>query len=232
MYLIFMKNNKTILYYSSNRENPEFEQKIRDEILKICGNIPIVSVSQKPINFGKNICVGNVGHSYLNLYRQTLIGAKAAKTEYLIFAEADFLYSKEYFDFEPKGANLYRYDNDWVILTNPRFGYKYFKKPFAGGTLICKRQFMIDILEEYLEGQPEWIDGNFVVKDKNGKPKIDHTTITKFEEPFEIFTGSPCVSFKTGDGMTQRFSVPDRHNKVDTLPYWGNGKELCKKMCV
>jgi len=221
---------KSLLYYTSNRENKKFEQKIRDEILKVSGDIPIVSVSQKPIDFGKNICVGDVGHSYLNLYRQTLIGAKEANTEYLVFAEADFLYSKEYFDFEPTGANLYRYENDWVILTNPRFRYKYFKKPFAGGTLICKRQFMVDILEEYLDGQPEWVDGDFIVKDKNSKQKIDHTTITKFKEPFEIFTGKvPCVSFKTGNGMTQRFGVPDKNNKVDTLPHWGNGEELCNK---
>ena len=222
---------KTILYYTSNRENPEFEKKIQENILKICEDLPIISVSQKPINFGKNICIGNVGHSYLNLYRQTLIGAKEAKTEYLIFAEADFLYSKEYFDFKPTNANLYRYENDWIIFTNPRFQYKYYKKPYAGGTLICKREYIIKELEKYLEGQPEWINGDYIVKDKNDKPKVDHTTITKFKEPFESFTGKiACVSFKTGDGMTSGAGIPDKHNKKDVLPYWGSGKKLCLKM--
>lgn len=222
---------KTILYYTSNRESPEFEAKIQERILEVCGDLPIVSVSQKPSLFGKNICVGDVGHSYLNLYRQTLIGAREAKTEYLVFAEADFLYSKEYFDFKPSGKNLYRYENDWVILTNPRFRYKYFKKPYAGGTLICKREYMIKELEQYLEGQPEWIDGDFIVRDIKGNPKIDHTTITKFPEPFESFTGKvACISFKTGNGLTSRVGVPDKWNTKKTLPYWGSGKELCFKM--
>ena len=82
---------KTILYYTSNRENEEFEEKIRQNILENCGDLPIISISQKPIDFGKNICVGDVGHSYLNEWRQILIGAKKARTKHVILCEADFL---------------------------------------------------------------------------------------------------------------------------------------------
>jgi len=47
--------NKTILYYTSNHEDPVFEQKIIDSLLENCGNLPIVSVSQKPIKLGQNV---------------------------------------------------------------------------------------------------------------------------------------------------------------------------------
>ncbi len=220
---------KTILYYTSNRESPEFEAKVQENILKQKGDLPIISVSQKPILFGKNICVGDVGHSYLNEYRQVLIGAKEAKTEYLVFAEADFLYAKEYFDFIPTGKNLYRYENDWIIFTHPAFKYEYYKKPYIAGTLICKRKFIISELEKYLADQPEWVDGEFMIRDKNGQPKIDYTDIKKFPEPFESIVGRiACVSFKTGRGVTQGTTASRERRK--TLPYWGNGKELCFKM--
>ena len=64
--------DKTIIYYTSNQEGSLFEEKIRENILKHKGNLPIISVSQKPMGFGKNICVGDVGHSYLNEFRQIL----------------------------------------------------------------------------------------------------------------------------------------------------------------
>ena len=36
-------NEITIIYYSSNREKSEFEERIRDNILNVCGDLPIIS---------------------------------------------------------------------------------------------------------------------------------------------------------------------------------------------
>lgn len=201
-----MESNKTILYYTSNQENPEFEKKIRGVILENCDGLPIISVSQEPIDFGKNICVGEVGHSYINEFRQILIGAKEAKTEYLIFAEADFLYPKEYFEFNPSGGNVYRYDNVWLIFRNSPLCYR---KSYSNGASICKREFVIKNLEEYLEKQPMWVDW----------------------DPFEYFGGeTACVSFKTGNGMTKGATfMYGEDNQRHSLPNWGSIKELKKK---
>ena len=94
--------NTTILYYSSGRENPDFEQRIIDSLLEVSGDLPIVSVTQQPLNLGKNICVGDVGASGFNLFRQILIGLKEVVTKYVISAEADSLYPKGYFDYIPE----------------------------------------------------------------------------------------------------------------------------------
>ena len=96
------KNSVSIIYCSSNREHPKFEQRIKDNILKVRGNLPIISVTQKPINFGKNICVGNVGVSGFNFFRQSLIACEEAKTKFVISAEADCLYPPGYFQFIPE----------------------------------------------------------------------------------------------------------------------------------
>ena len=71
-----MKKNTTILYYTTNMEDPAFEEKVRQNILIHCGYMPIVSVSHKPIDFGTNICVGDVGASGFNMFRQVQIGLK------------------------------------------------------------------------------------------------------------------------------------------------------------
>ena len=217
--------DKTIIYYTSNRENPKFEAKIRNNILKQKGNLPIINVSQKPINFGNNICVGDVGHSYLNEFRQILIGAKKAETEYLVFTESDFLYPQNYFSFEPKGANIYRYNNVWILFKNPRL-YSYRRKNHSVGAQIGKRDYIIKLLEEHLEGAPEWFDGEIQPKDKNGVYKKDVFTV-----PFELFGSNiPCVSFKTGQGMRKFTNVlHGRSNLSMKLPYWGHAGNLRKE---
>ncbi len=104
----------TIIYYTSNKEKPDFEEKVRAELLRVCGDLPIISVSQKPIDFGKNICVGNVGASGFNMFRQVLIGCREAKTLFVISAEADCLYPPEYFKFIPERENIcYRNANTY-----------------------------------------------------------------------------------------------------------------------
>ena len=216
-------HNRTIIYYTSNREDPSFEEKIRANILKEKGDILVISVSQKPINFGTNICVGDVGHSYLNAWRQMLIGVKAATTPYVVLAEADFLYPKDYFSFEPGGADAYRYGNVWVVFT-----YKYawfFRKAYSEGAQVCKREYVIKRLEEYLHGQPQWHDGPLEICDRSGRRK--KTPFRMPTETFETFGSVPCVSFKTGRGvrwMTDVMRGVGTHSRH--LPYWGHVVDL------
>lgn len=91
--------DSTIIYYSSGTESSSFEKKIQDTILENSGGLPIISVTQKPSDFGLNIDVGDVGASEMNMLRQILIGCYAATTKYVISAEADSLYGPDYFQF-------------------------------------------------------------------------------------------------------------------------------------
>ena len=213
--------NKTILYYTCNRENESFESKIMSNILTKSGGLPIVSVSQKPIKFGKNICVGDVGMSYFNEFRQILIGAKEVKTEYIVFAEADFLYPEEYFNYNPSGdSNIYRYDNIWMVFIHGL----YTRKNFSNGAQIAKRDYIVSLLESYFANQPQWADRSYKIVDGNGKPKLDY-----LGSEFEYFHGGvACISFRTMEGMTSK-SYYKRHGGIRTLPYWGNVYDLRKE---
>src|SRR3989344_9360751 len=144
--------NKTIIYYTSNHEEPIFEQKIIDDMFSKKGNLPIISISQKPMKLGQNICIGDVGFSYLNSRKQILMATKLATTEYIITTESDFLYPPEYFNFEPTGDNLYRYENIWIMWLTDRKRQNFYRKTaISDGAQIVKREFFIDLLEKYLE---------------------------------------------------------------------------------
>lgn len=210
----------TIVYYTASRENQEFEKKIIDNLKKHAGNIPIISVSQKPLDLGTNICVGDVGWSYLNEWRQILIGAKAAKIPYIIFAESDFLYPEDYFILYPT-ADMYIYDNVWIVM-DKKYGNFYWKKRSSEGAQICKRDVLIREYERHLKGQPEWHDGKIIIGKKGDSPLMNVNA--------EHFTGDPCVSFKTGNGLKNVTNIlKGDGNILKWLPVWGDIKELRKK---
>jgi len=216
---------KTIIYYTSNRENPEFEKKVIADMLSKKGDLPIISVSQKPMDLGQNICVGDVGLSYVNEWRQILIGAKAASTPYLVMAESDFLYPPEYFAFEPKDENIiYRYDNIWIVFKEKIYSFR--RKHASEGAQIVSRDLIIKILENYLRDFPEWYDGNI----KN--LPIRKSQFSPFKDAkIEFIKGQfACLSFKTGDGVRPRTTVERGRENIKTrLPYWGRIEEIRKK---
>lgn len=213
--------DRTVIYYTSNRENPEFEKKIQENILKLKGTLPLISVSQKPINFGDNICVGDVGQSYLNEFRQIYLGAKRAKTKYIIFAESDFLYPPEYFSFIPKNSKCYRYSLNYVVYNDPNLNYFYRKKETEGAQIV-ERKYYIKKCEEFFVGMPKWFrDG------KGGKMPIKRREPLAYVEK-EFFEGvNPCVTFKTGAGVSWRAHLMRGEEKT-TLPYWGSIEKIKK----
>ena len=51
----------TAIYYTVNYISDYFAENIKKQILKVIDDMPLISVSQKPIDFGQNICVGKIG---------------------------------------------------------------------------------------------------------------------------------------------------------------------------
>jgi hypothetical protein len=152
------KTNCTAIYYTANvldDKNPAFLAHTRAYLLKAIGDMPIISVSHKPINFGTNICIGDIGRSHLNLYRQILIGAKEAKTKYIALCEDDVLYSKEHFEYIPK-PNHFAYNMcKWGIYTWIKPAVFAFKNRKVINSLICERDLMVASLEERFAKFPD-----------------------------------------------------------------------------
>ena len=209
----------TIIYYTSNREKPSFEKRIQENLKKNSNGLPIISVSQKPIDLGKNICVGEVGVSGFNMFRQVQIACREAKTRFVISAEADCLYPPDYFLFEPTREDIcYRDTNLYVLRYHKNF---FGKKRGATHAQIVGREYYLSRLEKLFEGAPDWSgeEKNFP-KERHGKEDV-------FDKIEYYLTENPVVQIKTIRSM--RWHTACGRTPIYQIPYWGTARDVLKK---
>lgn len=208
----------TVIYYTSNREEKRFEKKIKENLLKTCGDIPIISVSHRPIDLGVNICIGERQACNHNLFRQIQIGAKLATTPYVIHAESDCLYPPDYFNFELNDVNQsYKLMNNYILNEWGVDEYSgFYKKEFGTFSQITGREHLIKEIDDVLKDRPFW--------DERRK-----------ERPLELFrrlrwkliwNDNPVISLKTGNGMNKHTKIVEP--PIDEIPYWGTAHKLRK----
>lgn len=210
----------TIIYYTSNREDENFERKVQENLLDNCGDIPIISVSHKPINLGKNICVGDVGTSGFNMFRQVQIACREAKTKFVISAEADCLYPPDYFTFRPeKDDKCYR-DSNLFVMPDRR-DFFFYKEEGATHAQIVGREFYLNTLDKLFKDAPEWS-----VEEKNF-PKERFRKADVFDEILYWKSENPVFQIKTHKGM--RYYTHSDRTPIPSLPYWGSGRDIRAK---
>src|SRR3972149_2247663 len=110
----------TVVFYTSNYlpdSNPHFFNNMTRLLKETILDTPLISVSQKPLDLGENICVGEIGRSNRNLYWQILQGAKAAKTKWIATAEDDIIYSPDHFEYRPHADTIAYEMNKWSFFT-------------------------------------------------------------------------------------------------------------------
>jgi hypothetical protein len=104
---------KGIVYFTDNRLDANIMLACQKQLNKISIelDIPIISVSLKPIDFGTNL-VMNAERGYLTMFRQILRGLENSSSEIVFMAEHDILYNKEHFTFIPDKKDVYYYDRN------------------------------------------------------------------------------------------------------------------------
>jgi hypothetical protein len=215
----------TLLYYTASRKPEGFAQKIREELLiSSGGGFPIISVSQKPLNFGKNICVGEIGASTYNVYKQILLGLREVKTKWTVCCEDDTLYSSEHLFFEPPSEDTVYYNiNKWTI--DPRVFW--LRKRTGMCMCIAATKLLRDCLEErlakYKNPNSAWI------KYFSEPGKYEHH-LRIFEPPYVQVDLAPSITFnhKPCLGGVRRLCPDDI--VVEELPLWGRASELWNRI--
>ena len=205
----------SVLYYSSGRERRDFEQRVIDNLLKVCGDLPIVSVTQYPLNLGENICVGDVGVSGFNMFRQVEIALRHCRSRFVVSAEADCLYPPDYFYFTPERDDVCYRDSNLYVMPDAR-DYFFYKKEGATHAQVVGREFYLETLTTLFRGAPQWCteEKNFP-KERWGKKDV-------FSKIEYFRTDNPVVQIKTHAGM--RYYTHSERTPVYELPYWGLGK--------
>ena len=146
-----------------------------------------MSVSQQPIDFGENVCVGKIGRSWLSLYRQLYAGVLKAKTRYVAVAEHDCVYSKEHFRFRPSRDDTFFYnDNCWLVQYEGRHEqyngmFSFIPRRFALSQLVCSRNLLARSLKRrlYVLDRDMGLESTVDFLGEPGRSRLDMKKLSK-----------------------------------------------------
>ena len=214
---------KGIVYYTDNQAEERFFIANR-KILNDTG-LPIVSVSQYPIDFGENI-VMDLSRSNISMFKQILTGLKTSTADIVFLCEHDILYDKSHFDFMPVDKNTFYYNqNRWAVDIHT--GKAIFYKTRCPSHLVAYRKTLIKYYTKRLE----------MIEKDGFKSKIGYAPPMGMEKngwrAKKYMSERPNVDIRHNNNLT-----PNRFNKeefisrmaavgwkeADEIPHWGKTK--------
>ena len=225
----------SIVYYTDNSLQEPLASFCREKLLEAADGKPIVCVSQKPLDFGLNICIGEIGRSHLSIFRQVLAGLEQVKTKYVALAEHDCLYTKEHFNWIPPEDGKFYYNvNCWFV--RPKDGmYSYFRRKVLS-MMIANTGLTLEATKEKVE----ILKSGIIIRKgqlgaceygvcENKKAYVDYKASMKD-------LGKDVGSYKAVSFRTELPNVDIRHggnfsgnrkanNRCYELPHWGKWKE-------
>lgn len=229
----------SILYLTDNA----LDQKVRDVCIHYlyaaAKDLPIISASQGPCNVGKNVDLGPLGRSGLNMYKQVLAGLDLIDTKWVAIAEHDCVYSAEHFEFRPPEDQYFWYNlNNWFLqYDNPRYpdfnGMFSFKKARrVQSQLICDVKELRKVTNDQVKivTEPLWD----TVRYNKG---VGEPGTISFEKAMSLTGGirkTPLrekikqflINYAARDFVTKIPSVDIRHSNNFTGPRRGNKRRF------
>jgi len=238
-------NDLTVIYYTSNwldTHNPHFLRNTRKVLEQVTRDMPIISVSQKPVTFSgvtdhTNICIGDIGRSHLNIYKQILIGCEAAKTEYVAMAEDDILYSFDHFHTFRPSKDTFAYDMSKLSIFTwtkpPLFSFR--TKRRVVNSVIARRKLVISALEERFKRievlQHEGMSIEQIESRWGDFTRYEEQLGVKVQTAEEFYSVIPNIVFShehalgyVSRGKNKRLG----DIRIIEVPYWGRAEDVLK----
>lgn len=196
----------TVVYYTASKERPEFEARILGQLVNATSGLPIITVSQSPLDVGYNICVGQIGHCVESLVHQVITGLEAATTRAVILAESDCLIGPEFAAVQYKpGFWLYPSESYITWYGSDTF----FPKRLRELVGVVDREHALQIMKTIQRDRPAHIS----------KAVMGLTRRTHFDT-----SAHPVITIKTDRQLHSRH--PCCRNPVSEIAYWGKAAEL------
>ncbi len=222
-------NDLTVIYYTANAIPSTFALLMRQDLQGKCGATPVICVSQKPSqDYSENNIVVDLPRHHLSIYRQALIGAKAASTKYIALCEDDILYSPEHFKHRPQPGKFAYNMNYWNITT---WGDPMFTQKSGGrrnlGNLICERELFIRAMEERFLRWPDDSKINLGLWAEPGK--YERQLDVSIQETEAFYTNPPNIMFSHQTALSfEGLGIRKRLGEIRALeiPYWGSAEEV------
>jgi hypothetical protein len=210
----------TLLYYTANRIDETFRDKVIAQLQYASPNTLVITVSQKPMgsddDIGYNICVGEIGASLQNIYKQVLAGLREVKTEYVALVEDDCLYVPEHFTFRPThiAYNL----NRWLLHADSEHVFSYRRRPILS-QCIAPTKLLLECLQQR--------EGKDIPKKYSGEPGLFEGKLGLKEYPYETFeTKEPNVVVCHNKNTSGRKYLGKDAEPRSELPPWGRAWDL------
>lgn len=240
----------TILLYTANRLPEATAARIRGHLLAqvdatggaLAGRYPLISVSQKPIDFGRNICVGDIGVSKYNAYKQILIGALEVETEYVATVDDDTLYDVEHFTHRPPPGEFLYEANYWFCQDGLDYYWRASDAKTRGGMWGCRActetlcanltarfecypsdPWQIDPQLHLFFGEPGYKDGDRTYG------RHDRHGTTSSPRPCLVFVHQASMGYKQLIRFYRRYGRPTPENTAAHLTDFGTVAEVRKR---
>lgn len=203
------KSFRVIVYYTDSQLDERLANAVRKQIAKAAGPIPIISVSQKPLKFGQNICVGEKPREYRSMYEQLLVGVEAAPPESVVYlCEHDVFYHPSHFAKLPNKATHAYFNTNrfyWSTGTNSFFPARGRRAMSQG---VAFREVWLEHARERLE---QWSCGDTT------KMKIRYFNFASARPNVDVRHGANL----TANGRYKNDFIKGRKTGVSNLPGWG-----------
>jgi len=239
-----MDDKKGVVFYTDSKLDESIARVCREQI-KRGFNGEIVSVSLKPLDFGKNIVLEGRVRSYPTMILSIITALEASTKDYVFFCEHDVLYDPSHFKFTPPTDDIYYYNiNNW------RWGYPgdlaiTYDGLHSLSQLCCNRKMALKHfklrleiarrtnLDEHRGREPRW--ARRWGYEPGTKPK-KRGGIT--DETFELWRSEyPNIDIRHGRNFTRsKLTLADfkhppnmeswREEKVTDIPGWSHIKEM------
>jgi len=203
---------KAILYYTDNELDDSIMKPVQKQLLK--ANLPIYSVSLKPMDFGKNIVL-NEKRGYLTLFKQILAGLKAIKEDIVFTVDHDVLYSPSHFDYMPPKKDVFYYDfNVWKVRMSDGLAIHY--DAWQSNMLVGYRELLI---EDYTK-RVEWVEKNGWHTKLGFEPGTQKPENKINDYKAEVWwSETPSLDLKHGKNLTPIKLIPDDfRNGLRSMP--------------
>ena len=211
--------SRGIIFYTDNRLPDNVAKKVQKNLLNISKkhNMPITSVSLKPMKFGKNIHFkGERG--ILTMFKQILTALENSDAEIIYHCEHDVLYSEEHFEFTPTDKGKFYYNQNFWRVRDDGFAVHWDANQVSG--LVAYREYLIEWYKEKIKQveadnfdrkfEPGGRDTTKFEAYQSTKPNIDirgKWNLTKDKwSPNDFKDKSTCVNWQEGT--------------VETIPGW------------
>jgi hypothetical protein len=220
-------NDLTVIYYTANEISEKFSFSIRKNLAGVVGDSDdLITVSKKSMDYGKNIVVDLPRH-HLSIYRQALLGVKAARTKYIALVEDDVLYTAEHFKYRP-APGVFAYNMSvWSIYTWVTPAIFSYKDRRNLSQLICERELFIEAMEERFVKYPD--DTKTPIRNWAEPGKYESNLGVTERKSEKFYTDIPNVAFSHETALSY-LNLGKRKKlgnlRVTALPHWGTAEEV------